>query len=242
MPTVALLTTTGSGSWTVPAGVTSVQVEVWGGGGGRNPNWSNYPGGGGAYSKKNTIAVTPGASIPYNVGVEGNNTRHGGDSWFLTIATVLAKGGQTSYGSGDGTINNIAQGGSASAGVGDLRFSGGGTSSISGCGGGASASSTGNGGNGTSGVGGSSPGAGAGGAANQPGSNNVEGGGGGGGHSGTPSLGGRSGGSPGGGVGQGSSQGQLGGRGQIRITYEASAEPEPDPTPIRHAPRSSYWL
>ena len=65
---------TSSGSFTPPAGITSITVEVWGGGGaggsaqkitGATGNAGAGGGGGGAYAKKINIPVTPGT--PYTV-------------------------------------------------------------------------------------------------------------------------------------------------------------------------------
>lgn len=58
---------TGSGSWTVPAGVTRVLVEIWGGGGGGN----YYAGGGGGAYLSAIIDVAEGNSISYTVGTGG---------------------------------------------------------------------------------------------------------------------------------------------------------------------------
>ena len=123
-------------SWTCPAGVTSVDVECWGAGGsgGRQTNNTASGGGGGAYSKK-TITVTPTTEYTVTVGEGGalktsdGNGNAGGDSWFSTDATVLAKGGSGGDGSGGASS---ALGGQASSGVGDTKYSGGNSGSASG--------------------------------------------------------------------------------------------------------------
>jgi hypothetical protein len=86
----------GSGSWTVPAGVTRVYVEAWGGGGGGN--W--YAGGGGGGYVCGIITVTPASSITYQVGAEGagsGNTGTNGGSSTVTYSpasiTFTAQGG-----------------------------------------------------------------------------------------------------------------------------------------------------
>lgn len=86
----------GSGSWTVPAGVTRVYVEAWGGGGGGN--W--YAGGGGGGYVCGIITVTPATSITYQVGAEGvgsGNTGTNGGSSTVTYSpssiTLTAQGG-----------------------------------------------------------------------------------------------------------------------------------------------------
>ena len=98
----ATTTFTSSGNWTVPAGVTSVTVEAWGGGGaggGQNQNSDGGGGGGGgAYVRSTSIAVTPGDTIAVSVGaggvgVAGGTGGTGGDSFFNNSTTVMAKGG-----------------------------------------------------------------------------------------------------------------------------------------------------
>lgn len=72
----------GNGTWTVPAGVTAIQVEAWGasgGGGGSSAVWSVattpfYAGGGGAsgeYIKVVTIPVTPAETLEIVIGAPG---------------------------------------------------------------------------------------------------------------------------------------------------------------------------
>lgn len=86
----------GSGTWTVPAGVTKIYVEAWGGGGGGN--W--YAGGGGGSYVCGIITVTPGSTVGYSVGAEGaggSNTGTNGGSSTITYApssvTFTAQGG-----------------------------------------------------------------------------------------------------------------------------------------------------
>ena len=96
----------GSGTWMSPAGVTSVQVECWGGGGAGGtacrPGATTATGGGGAggaYAKLNSFSVTPGTVYTITVGAGGVSVTNdtvkvaGGDSWFSSSSTVLAKGG-----------------------------------------------------------------------------------------------------------------------------------------------------
>jgi len=139
-----------SGTFTPPAGVTSVTAEAFapgGAGGTRTSNGVGGGGGGGGYSKTNTIAVTPGT--PYTV-----NLASGQDAWFSntgvaptsTSEGVLAKVG-TSVAS---NVATGAAGGQASSGIGDTKFSGGtgGSGSTGGGGGGGGAGDAGDGGNG----------------------------------------------------------------------------------------------
>lgn len=73
--TVLTLTTPGAGSWTVPAGVTVLEVECWGGGGSggfrATVSQSATAGGGAGWSKTNALAVTPGQTVYYYVGAGG---------------------------------------------------------------------------------------------------------------------------------------------------------------------------
>ena len=100
-------TFTTSGTWTCPSGVTSVQVQCWGGGGaggsavGTSTNSRRAAAGGGAGGAyaMSTINVTPGTVYTVTVGTGGVavNTNgvatSGGDSWFSTNTTIIAKGG-----------------------------------------------------------------------------------------------------------------------------------------------------
>ena len=135
--------------FTVPAGVTSITVEVWGGGGsGGSKSGSNGAvggGGGGAYSRS-TISVTPGQVINYYVGFGALTTTNGEDSWFVNNTTLMAKGG----GSVPMNSTNGAAGGSATAGFGSVKYSGGNGANSSGSDAGGGGSSAGISSNGTS--------------------------------------------------------------------------------------------
>lgn len=160
-------TTAGTYSWTCPAGVTSLQVECWGGGGAgggavrSSANAYGGGGGGGAYAKS-TLTVSPGVSYSIVVGAGGPHTTatitssgpapSGSDSYFSnTIAALtLAKGGtggQNRQGSGNGTGG---AGATAASCFGSTTFSGGNgaTASSNGGGGGSSAGTVANGNNG----------------------------------------------------------------------------------------------
>lgn len=119
----ALISTTGAGSRKVPAGVTSIDIEIWGGGGsGGGSNGTNDSGGGGsgAYSKLDNESVTPGDTISYSIGAGGasvaGNTigNNGGD----TTCNAATAGG----GVGGAIITTGGAGGSASGG--DINTSG----------------------------------------------------------------------------------------------------------------------
>src|SRR5215471_16408989 len=115
-PAVGVETYTNQGAftWIAPVGVTSVQVECWGGGNDGAPG-SGGGGGGGAYSQTTHLAVTPGASYTLTVG-----HGEGGDTWFGSATTVLAKAGAVGVQGGAG-----GAGGGAASGIGDIKFSGG---------------------------------------------------------------------------------------------------------------------
>ena len=140
-----------SGTWTAPAGVTSVTPEAWGTGGKgstRSTNGGGGGGGGGAYAKTNSVAVTPTSS--YNV-----NVATAQDSWFSNtgVAPTSTTEGVLAQRGGD-VANNTTTGGTkglASSSIGDTKYDGGtgGTSSGNGAGGGGGAGDAGNGGDGS---------------------------------------------------------------------------------------------
>jgi hypothetical protein len=108
----------GSGNWTVPAGITKVLVEVWGGGGGG----SNGSGGGGGGYVRAVFNVTPGSNISYSVGFGGSGVNADpagatGESSTVTINApniyvVTATGGFG--GGGTQTGMSVAHGGNGS--------------------------------------------------------------------------------------------------------------------------------
>ena len=70
---------TDSGSWVVPTGVTTIQVDAWGSGGGgggcygagRAPFYGGAGGGSGEYRQITSLAVTPGETLTVVVGIAG---------------------------------------------------------------------------------------------------------------------------------------------------------------------------
>ena len=170
--TTETFTTTGANTWQAPAGVTSVIVDTWagGGGGGQGPsgpdNSSGGSGGAGGAYAKSTLTVVPATVYNYSVGAGGSggaSGKTGGDSWFNTTGTIIAKGG------GGGTAGQIPDGFDVAGGtanttqnIGETVYYGGnggigsgfgGTYDISG-GGGGGAGSGGAGGNASYGTGG----------------------------------------------------------------------------------------
>lgn len=107
---MATFRTAGSGNWTVPAGVTKVWIEVWGGGAGGN----YYSGGGGGAYVSGIITVTAGSDIFYSVGAGGaggfDNATNGTLSSITSDAgiTLTAQGGVApTYSAGPpGVISN----------------------------------------------------------------------------------------------------------------------------------------
>lgn len=153
--------TSGTFTFTVPAGVSSIIVECWGAGGGGGGNSTTADGagggGGGAYSRS-VLTVTPG-NFSLTVGAggaggSGGNGTDGGDTWFGSSTTILAAGGKRGYAPSGGAAGVSGAGGLASASVGDVRYNGGngGTGRDNNTGqGGPGGSSAGTGANGTSG-------------------------------------------------------------------------------------------
>ena len=100
-------TLTDTNNWTVPAGVTSVTVEMWGAGGGGGAKavsgsaGRGSGGGGGGYSRA-TIAVTPGSFLAYSVGA-------GGAGGLTNPITAPLDGGPTTF-AGVTTANGGAAG------------------------------------------------------------------------------------------------------------------------------------
>lgn len=210
-------------TWICPAGVTTIQVEAWGGGGAGGGNTSNSDGGGGggggAYSKTTNIPVTPGTSYTVTVGSGGNggsgNGASGSDSWFKTNATILAKGGAGGASVSNGNPGNGGNGGSSTNSIGATKFAGGnggtGRNNSSGQGG-PGGSSAGTAANGTSGAT----------TWSTVTASNAPTGGGKGGNGGTSGNDGSNGSVPGaggGGSGDGNSDGGDGADGQIKLTW-----------------------
>ena len=99
--------TPGSFTFTIPAGISKIMVEVWGAGAGGSGCGQNFAGGGGAYGK-GIYTVTPGANHTVTVGAGGA----GG----TTLGASGAAGGASSFGaliSANGGTSG--QGGTSSA-------------------------------------------------------------------------------------------------------------------------------
>jgi hypothetical protein len=160
--TSTVVTIDSSGTWTPPAGVTSVTVDMWGAGGGSGTG-SNFEesGGAGAYVHATTVPVTPGNVYTVTIGSGGT----GG-------ATSTGGTGGSGFQSGGNGSVDASQGGGG--GGGSTSFANDGTTLIA-CGGGGGAGGTTNasasGSSGGVGDGSSSQGAGGGGGCSTPGGN-----------------------------------------------------------------------
>ena len=185
IPQTTLFTTPGNYTFVVPAGVTSIDVEAWGGGGGGGGEDGNDGGGGGGGGgfAGGTLNVSPGDNIVIVVGAGGagalSEDTNGSAGTASTVTgpdageTFVAGGGGpglfTPNGGGDGGSGGTGSTGGAV--VGGTTYSGGDGGdgdNNEGGGGGGGAGSAGNGGNGDNGSQGSHDG-GAGGTGNPDG-------------------------------------------------------------------------
>lgn len=217
----------GSGSWTCPSGVTSVQVECWGGGGGAAGGGSGsggeggQGGGGGAYARLNAYPVTAGHTYSFTVGGGGpsgganNLGSDGSDTHWVSTSTCLAKAGKHSTGP-------AGAGGAAASCVGDVKFSGGNGGTATGkggSGGGGSGGSAAAGSNGASVTGNSGGSGGSGGA-----TGGAKGGNGGNQNSTAGGATAPGGGGGGGGGGTSAQRGTYGAHGRVKLTYTSVAD------------------
>jgi hypothetical protein len=159
----------GTAYCTIPAGVTFLQVECYGGGaGGGNGRpyvvdaWGQAGGGGGAYAKTLSIPVTPGATYLFTVGVGGSggigpltSPTNGGNTYMVGNSAIscIAAGGKSAINYFGGVGGAIADC------TGDVKYAGGNgydgdPGASGGAGGGGCAGTSGNGGIGHDNVGG----------------------------------------------------------------------------------------
>ena len=194
-------TITTSGTWTCPAGVTSIQVETWGGGGGGGGTYlAGFAGGGagGSYVINNSVSVFPATSYTVTVGAGGTLTGNGGANG--------NNGGNTTFGSTTPIIANGGVAGNGANGAGQLGL--GGTNVTGGSGGTVTLGLPGaSGATGAGGAGGAGALGGAGAASRTNAANGFS----------ATTLGGGGGGAYG--AISGSNKGGAGGAGQIKITY-----------------------
>ena len=226
-------------SWTCPTGITSIQVEAWGGGGGGGGGTSNASragggGAGGAYVKNYPITVTPTTAYTYAIGSAGTggtksspaNGVAGGSTTITIGGTAITAAGGT-FGAGGSTATPSGAGGTGAT-TGNAGFSGGSYTLVSSAGGNGAAGASATGGGGGGGAGGGNASAAVSTYA-QAGASSTSGGGAG--ASGnttnaTPSAAGSPGGGGAGGYSTSSSgaSGSNGGLGQITITYTSATQ------------------
>ncbi|RKR10105.1 hypothetical protein C8C83_1776 [Flavobacterium sp. 90] len=129
-------TFTGNGTFSVPAGVTSLNVQAWGGGG-SGGGASGAPlllgrgaagGGGGAYAS-NTLLVTPGATLNVVVASQTSGTNGagvaGGNSTITGFeSSILAAGGSGGDANNAGGSPTGGIGGTIAASAGSIKFAG----------------------------------------------------------------------------------------------------------------------
>ena len=108
--------TTGSGSWTVPAGVTKIHVDMVGagGGGGGGADYGSPGGGAGGHYIMEALTVTPGANLSYSVGAGGTGGGTGTAGGNTTFSTLTATGG------GGGTRDNQGAAGTPNGQIGEV--------------------------------------------------------------------------------------------------------------------------
>lgn len=183
----------GTFTFTVPTGVTTLKVSVWGGGGGGGgcvfgTAAAAAGGGGGGYAVKRFTGLAPGSNISVAVGAGGTgggpsgNGLPGGPSSVLTVSATGGSGG-TAGGSGisiggaggSGVGGDIGNGNSANGSAGNVNA---GTAGTANGGTGGAASSGGGGGGSSVGIGGAGgfPGGGGAGTGNSVTANGASGG------------------------------------------------------------------
>lgn len=123
--TIATFALAGSGTWTIPAGVTQMEVLVVGGGGGgaAGGTWSADGGGGGGLTYHSTYNVTSGNSVSVTVGAGGaartsyGNGNPGNASSFGALTAAGGEGGLSTRGgnSGGRNLNGIITAGGLGA-------------------------------------------------------------------------------------------------------------------------------
>jgi hypothetical protein len=206
--TTAIITTTGAGTWTVPAGVTgSITVEAWGAGGsggGASGYYITGSGGtGGSYVSSTFSGVLAGTTYNLYVapqtaaatsGADGNN---GTASWFNTNLILNANGGLGGKSANGAAVTAVTTGS-----IGTTKIAGGSSLSATSVYYGTSGGAGGNGG----GAGGTN--------STSPSNNSTDAG-----NAGSAAGGAGGGGATGGGSCGCTTKGGTGARGEIRITY-----------------------
>jgi hypothetical protein len=119
---VQMFTTTGPGTFTVPSGITAVDVLVIGGGGAGGGIGGGGGGGGAVY--RPALPVTPGGTVAYNIGTGGQargyssgNGSNGNPTTFGAL-TALGGGGGGGWAPGGTGLAGGSGGGGTSSGAG----------------------------------------------------------------------------------------------------------------------------
>jgi len=97
MPGSTQYKTAGTYSWTVPAGVSTIYVQTFGGGG----YGTGTGGGGGGFTQSNPLSVSPGQVIQITVGAGGTSSNNTGLNSYITVngnSYLIAYGGSNSAG------------------------------------------------------------------------------------------------------------------------------------------------
>ena len=147
--TTVTLTPASTSPWTVPAGVTSLDVQCWGEGGSGGHGVTNTHagggGGGGEYAEETTLAVSGGSNCAFTIGAggTGTNTTFTGASVTVTAhfggSGAAPGGGSGGSGSTNSIHNSGGAGGSGGTGTGlKSGGAGGGSAGAGGAGGAAS--------------------------------------------------------------------------------------------------------
>ena len=125
-PVVTTFSTVGSGTFSVPSGITAVRVLVIGGGG-TGGHQVGGGGGAGGFVEAPNYPVTPGGSVPYTVGAGGpapgfqpsaNTSYPGNNSVFGAITALGGGGGGCHNGPGGGIPTGSGPGGPGGSGGG----------------------------------------------------------------------------------------------------------------------------
>ena len=110
--------------WTVPAGVSSIDMDVWGAGGGAGWGGAGHGGAGGAGGEVTaTLAVSPGEVLGFGVGQAAANGSPSVSGCAVDIASDVSQGGFGGWGGGamggSGTAGDYCFGGGSGGGGGD---------------------------------------------------------------------------------------------------------------------------
>lgn len=125
-------------TFTVPDGITSIAVRIFGGGGKGGSSYYACGGGGGGHMQYGEFTVTPGTKYPVTIGIgggqSGNSSGTGGTSSFGTL--LSASGGNTSTEGSNSQGYSVGFGGSGGSGGGGGFGGDGGNAQYGGGGGG----------------------------------------------------------------------------------------------------------